>query len=435
MAEAVPDRSVNFREYAQRRVLAGEVHARPYEVLAAPVRASQLALVHGAPEAERAHLARLLASHGAEPPGDGAGYFTRDLGGFRLRWERHSEFSTYTVLRHDPFETPFQASALDFLPADWLEGLPGELMTAVHVVVAKDLPDDLGPLFDGNAMIGAKVLWGAGEAWTDFRLHADGFSRFVLRDLGLSKGQTGRLVQRLLEIETYRMMALRAFPLARRAAGEIARIDGELGGIVTQLADPKVQQNDRELLEHLTRLAAEAEHLDAATGFALSAARAYYAIVGQRIAELREDRIPGLQTFAEFIDRRLGPAMKTCESVSERKQLLSTRVSRAGDLLRTRVDIALEEKNRDLLNSMNRRAELQLRLQETVEGLSVVAISYYLLGLIGYLAKGLKSAGLPINPDLAGLIGLPVAAAAVWLGVRRLRQAIGHGEAPGKDGD
>ena len=427
MAEAVPTRSVAFREHGQRRALAGEVHARPYEVLSAPVRASRLVLVHGDPEAERRHLAGLLTSHGAEPPGDGAAYFIRDLGGFRLRWERHNEFSTYTFVREDPFETPFQASALDLVPADWLESLPGELMTGVHIAVAKDLPEELGPLFDGNGLVGSKVLWGAGEAWTDFRLHADGFGRYILRDLGLTRGQTGRVVQRLLEIETYRMMALLAFPLARRAAADIARIDRELAGIVSQLADPAIKQNDRELLEHLTRLAAEAEQIDADTSFRLSAAKAYYAIVLQRIGELREDRIPGLQSIAEFTDRRLGPAMKTCESVSDRQQLLARRVSRAGDLLRTRVDIALEEKNRDLLNSMNRRAELQLRLQETVEGLSVVAISYYLLGLIGYLAKGLKATGLPVDYDLAGLIGLPVVMGAVWLGVRRLRRAIGHG--------
>lgn len=423
MADGLP---IRLNEHAQRRGLAGEVHARPYEMLSAPVRASQLAMVHADPDAERAHLARLLASHGAEPPGDGAGYFIRDLGGLRLRWERHSEFSTYTVMRFDPFDDGFAATALDLIPADWLEALPGEAMTAVHVLVAKELPADLGPLFDGNSLVGSKVLWGAGEAWTDFRLHADGFSRVVLKDCGLSRGQTGRLVQRLLEIETYRMMALLAFPLARQSAPEVARIDRELAGIVSQLADPKIEQNDRDLLEHITRLAAEAERLDAATSFRLSAAKAYYAIVCRRIEELREDRIPGLQTFAEFIDRRLGPAMKTCDSVSERQQLLATRVSRAGDLLRTRVDIALEEKNRDLLNSMNRRAELQLRLQETVEGLSVVAISYYLLGLIGYLAKGLKSVGLPVDYDLAGLIGLPVVAGAVWLGVRRLRKALNH---------
>jgi uncharacterized membrane-anchored protein len=425
MAEGLP---IRLNEHARRRELAGEVHARPYEQMSAPVRASQLAMVNAAPDAERAHLARLLAPHGAEPPGDGVGYVVRDLGGVRLRWERHSEFSTYTFIRQDPpGDGVFDATALDLVPADWLAGLPGEAMTAVHVVVSKSLPDDPGPLFGGNALVGSKVLWGAGEAWTDFRLHADGFSRVVVRDLGLTRGQTGRLVQRLLEIETYRMMALLAFPLARRSAPEIARIDGELAGIVGQLADPAVRQNDRELLEHLTRLAAEAERLDAANSFRLSAAKAYYAIVCRRIEELREDRIPGLQTFAEFIDRRLGPAMKTCESVSERQQLLATRVSRAGDLLRTRVDIALEEKNRDVLASMNRRAELQLRLQETVEGLSVVAISYYLLGLVGYLAKGLKSLGLPVDYDLAGLVGLPVVIGAVWLGVRRLRTALGHG--------
>jgi uncharacterized membrane-anchored protein len=424
MIQPSPIRAIGFREHAQRRILAGEVHARPYEVMTAPVRASRLAMVHGSPEEERAHLGRLLISHGAEPPGDGVNYFLRDLGGFRLRWERHSEFSTYTFMRFDPFEMPITARALDLLPTDWLESLPGEMITGVHVAVAKTLPEDIGPIFDNNALIGAKVLWGAGEVWTDFRLHADGFARVVLHDLGLTAGQTGRLMQRLLEIETYRMMALLAFPLARSSAAEIARIDRDLAGIVTQLADPKIEQNDRDLLDRLTGLAAEAERLDAATSFRLSAAKAYYAIVNQRIAELREDRIPGFQTFAEFIDRRLGPAMKTCESVSERQQLLATRVSRAGDLLRTRVDIALEEKNRDLLNSMNRRAELQLRLQETVEGLSVVAISYYLLGLIGYLAKGLKAVGLPVDYDLAGLIGLPLVAAAVWLGVRRLRKAI-----------
>jgi uncharacterized membrane-anchored protein len=425
MAEGLP---IRLNEHAQRRGLAGEVHARPYELLSAPVRASQLAMVHASPADERAHLARLLSSHGAEPPGDGAGYFIRDLGGFRLRWERHSEFSTYTVMRFDPFDDGFAHTALDMIPADWLEAMPGQAMTAVHVLVSKGLPEDLGPLFDGNSLVGSKVLWGAGEAWTDFRLHADGFSRVILKDCGLTRGQTGRLVQRLLEIETYRMMALLAFPLARQSAPEISRIDRELADIVSQLADPGVQQNDRDLLEHLTRLAAEAERLDAATSFRLSAAKAYYAIVCRRIEELREERIPGLQTFAEFIDRRLGPAMKTCDSVSDRQQLLARRVSRAGDLLRTRVDIALEEKNRDLLNSMNRRAELQLRLQETVEGLSVVAISYYLLGLIGYLAKGLKAVGMPVDYDLAGLIGLPVVAGAVWLGVRRLRKALNHKE-------
>lgn len=429
MNETVPVRAHSLREHRLRRALAGELHARPYEQLVAPVRASHLAVLHDGLDAaaERTFLTEWLAQHGSEPPGEGANYFSREVGSLRLRWERHAEFSTYTFFRTDNFEAPFAATALDLVSHDWLERLPGELMTAVHVAVEKTyrMPEDLAVQFDGNPLVGSHVMGGAGEIWTDFRLHADGFGRVLVRDHGLTRGQTGRLVQRLLEIETYRMMALLAFPLARDANAEVSRMDKGLAGIVSELADPKSAANDRALLDHLTALAAQAESLDAATSFRLSAARAYYAIVIQRIAELREDRIAGLQTIAEFMDRRLAPAMKTCDSASERQQLLARRVSRAGDLLRTRVDIALEEKNRDLLHSMDRRAHLQLRMQETVEGLSVVAISYYLLGLVGYAGKGLKALGLPVDSDVLALVSLPIIVGMVWLGVRRLRKAIG----------
>jgi uncharacterized membrane-anchored protein len=432
MADPVSGRSLIVKEHPLRRPLAGEVHARPYEQVSAPLRASHLAILHDGlgVATERAFLVELLASHGVEPPGDGATHLSRDLGGLRLKWERHTEFSTYTFLRFDSFQTPFAAAALDLAPRDWLDRMPGAVISAVHIAIAATAfgADPLAALFDGNALIGSKVLGGVAEAWTDLRLHADGFGRILVQDQGMSRGQTGRVMQRLLEIETYRMMALLAFPEARRIHAEVARMDGALADIVTELADPAIAQNDRELLDRLTALAAEAERLDAAAGFRLAAARAYHAIVTQRIAELREERIPGTQTLAEFMDRRLAPAMKTCESAAERRELLSVRAARAGDLLRTRVDIALEEKNRDLLKSMNRRAHTQLRLQETVEGLSVVAISYYLLGLVLYAAKGLKGAGLPIDPDIAALVSLPVIIGAVILGVRRLRRALLHEE-------
>ncbi|MBX9634071.1 MAG: DUF3422 domain-containing protein [Magnetospirillum sp.] len=433
MADVMPGRIWAFREHTARRALAGEVHARPYEQVSAPLRASHLAILHDGLSVadERAFLAGLLAAHGAEPPGEGASHFSRDLGALRLKWERHSEFSTYTFLRFDAFTEPFQNSALDLVPHDWLDRMPGDVIAALHVAVepAGRQPEDLVAVFDGNPLVGSKVLGSAGVVWTDFRLHADGFGRTLVVDDGLSRGQTGRLLQRLVEIETYRMLALLAFPVARHAFFEVTRMDRGLTDIVTELADPEIVQNDRELLDRLTGLAAEAERLDASTSFRLSAARAYYAIVNQRIVELREDRIPGVQTVAEFMDRRLAPAMNTASSAAERQQLLARRAARAGDLLRTRVDIALEEKNRDLLKSMNRRAKVQLRLQETVEGLSVVAISYYLLGLVLYAAKGLKGAGLPVDPDVAALIALPVILGTVVLGLRRLRHALGHGGA------
>jgi uncharacterized membrane-anchored protein len=181
---------------------------------------------------------------------------------------------------------------------------------------------------------------------------------------------------------------------------------------------------ERKLLDELMKLSSEIEDVAAATTYRFSAARAYYALVLRRVEELREQRVEGLQTLSEFVDRRLAPAMRTCEAVSERLETLSRRVSRASQLLRARVEIQLEAQNRDLLESMNRRAHLQLRLQQTVEGLSVAAITYYLASLVGYLAKGAKAVGLPVDSDLATAAAIPLVALATWLGLRRLHRHL-----------
>ena len=243
------------------------------------------------------------------------------------------------------------------------------------------------------------------------------------------------LIQRLTEVETYRMMAMLAFPVARETRPLVAAAEERLSRMVTGLADGGGGvEEERSLLRLLSRLAAEAEELTARTSYRFGASRAYYALVRKRVEELREERIVGLQPSGEFLYRRLIPAMDTCESVAARQGDLARRIAQASDLLRTRVDVALEEQNRDLLESMDRRAQLQLRLQETVEGLSVVAISYYLVGLVVYLAKGLKAAGLPVDPAIAAGVAIPVVLGLVWLGVRRLRRAVTGGHEKGKKG-
>lgn len=428
-----PERVWQFHEHNLRGVLAGEIHARPYQRLPSPVRVSHIAVLHEDLSAadERAYIAALFQPYGVEAPGEGAEHVARDLGAFLFRWERHREFSTYTFSRGDAFEVPFQSTALSLVPVDWLDRMTGEVIAAIHICVDKTVrtQDELGLLFNHHPLVGSKVVGGAAEAWSDLHLYPDGFLRIMVYDESLTDGQVGRLIQRLSEIETYRMMALLAFPDARYANGQTVGMDRELAGIVQELADPNTDHNDRELLERLTALAAMAEKLDATTNFRLSATKAYYDIVRQRIVELREDRISGVQTLSEFMERRLAPAMKTCEAAARKQDQLSRRVGRAGDLLRTRVDIAMEEKNRDLLDSMNRRALMQFRLQRTVEGLSIAAISYYVLGLVAYAAKGMKSWGLPIDTDIAVMLALPVILMVAFLGLQRLHKSLA------KDGD
>ncbi|MBP5858502.1 DUF3422 domain-containing protein [Marivibrio halodurans] len=420
-------------EHPLRYQLSNELHARPFEELTAPADIVLYAMVTGEGTAgdDRAHLTRLCDRFGINPPMAGANFFSADFGAFRLRWERHSEFTGYTVIRPRTGGAPFAEPAGNALPADWFEGLPGELLVATHLVLlSRDdpVPDQrtLERLFVPASLVTSLLAGGSAQVWTDLRIHPDGHNRILLRDLHMQNRKAGRVVQRLLEIATYRNVALLALPLARETSPRIARIDRALADLTAMMAETGAadSHDDGDLLERLTRQSAEIERLASETAYRFSAAKAYHALIETRLLELREEQIDGYQTIAEFLERRLGPAMRTCASVGDRLADLSRRATRAANLLRTRVDFALERQNQNLLHSMDRRAKLQLRLQQTVEGLSVAAISYYLIGLIGYATKALAKAGAPVDPTLATGVSVPFIVALLWVGMHRTRRMI-----------
>lgn len=419
---------------AERLTLADEVHARPPEPLETPCRATYLAVLVDAEEREleRQHVARLCARHDVSPPGPGVAQFSAQLGAVRLKWERHGEFSSYVFIVPGRSPQPFSEPASALLPEGWLEAIPGRTVVAAHAKLvhsdgAAPDPAFLAEHFGGNMVVGSSIGEGAGYAFTDFRIHPDGCSRFLLIDRGFTPRQAGRMMQRLFEIEAYRMLALLALPIARRQSPRILAIEKALAGLTDGMA--RGDGDDEALLHELTRLAAEVESGLAASQFRFGACRAYSELVRTRIVELREDRIPGLQTVEEFMARRFTPAVATCNTVSQRLRDLSDRVAQASALLATRVGIAREKQNQSLLESMNRRAKLQLRLQQTVEGLSVAAIVYYVAGLVGYAAKAAREAGLPVKAELAVGISLPVIALAALWAIRRARRHISNAEA------
>jgi len=428
--------------HPQRFQLTNEVHARPYANIYVPARASHLAILltpEQKPE-DREALNALCERYLIPPPAADVDHFNGEFGSFQLRWEQHSEFTTYTFYTEGNCADPFSETALRSVPDAWLKSLPGEVIVAAHAGMMcckykgkaeERQPVDLdviSPMFEGNTLIGSGVAGGDASAFTDFRIHADGFSRILVIDHNFhSSRQAGRLLHRLFEIEVYRMMALLAFPMARKMLPELNERDKRLVNITTMMS--RTDDNDpsccpAELLDELTELATEVENSLSSSHFRLGAAQAYIELVNKRIEDLREVRTPGLQTFREFMDRRLAPAMNTCRSVSLRQKSLSKRIAQAGQLLRTRVDVELERQNQNLLESMDKRAQLQLRLQETVEGLSVAAITYYSVSLVGYLAKAGKEAGLPIKPELVMGIAIPVIAGALIFGVRLIRKKV-----------
>lgn len=423
-----------YREHPHRELLLRELHARPSEPLQAPLRLSQFAVLSGEKpqdvDADRAHLALLCTRKGGSSPAEDAKHHVTSFGGLSLKWERHTEFCTYTFFRRAHFNMPFADTVMDDVPEDWLADLPGLVLSAQHIAV---LPQDLEMPdaeeislrhFGGNPVVGNSVAGGKARVWADFRMHGDHFTRILVQDNGLDRRHAGRTVQRLIEMNTYRALALMALPMAQEISPRLRAIDEGLADISARMADTDDQTTDAELLGRLSQLSADIENLAARTSYRFAAARAYYGLVQQRLQDLRMSRMNGLLTLDGFLARRLGPAMATCDSAAERQEALAQRASRVGSLLRARVEVGLEHQNRDLLDSMNERAKVQLKLQETVEGLSVVAISYYAIGLAGYMFKAVAKSITAFDATIATGLIAPFIVAGVWYGLRRAKRAV-----------
>jgi uncharacterized membrane-anchored protein len=380
---------------------------------------------------------RLLPGQDGLAPEQMQGNFLRlRLGSYTLKWERHSEFTRYSLVQSLPDQALQGASDTELLaalllPPDWLRNIPGQTLAAIQLLL---LHGDLGdpdariaqaqPWFGEPALVACTMGRNSHSmAFTDFRLRPSGFERMVvIAPQDTSQTRAGRVSQRLLELETYRLMALRGLPVAKELAPMLADAEGHLADITTRLESKSA--DDQELLDTLVSLSARVERATATHMYRFSATRAYQDLVNQRIAELREETIPGIQTIGEFLQRRMSPAMATVEATAQRLASLSERVARASALLRTRVDIASEQQNQQLLAKLTRGQELQLHLQTTVEGLSIAAISYYVVSLLLYAGKGLKAMGLPLNPELAVGALMPLVLWAVWAAGRRIHNSV-----------
>ncbi len=414
---------------------ANELHARPFPEISAPCRAAFIAttLEPGADQRAkvRAHLLDLLDRHGADHPAPGASHYSSKLGQLTLKWEGHSEFTTYTLFADGLTPDAFKGQLHESFPKDWMAEMPGQVITSAIVrieveenetAIEKRLDSEMRQWFVGESLAAAYILDRSAVVATDFRIDAGGHVRFaVLVKDGTGKRRIGRIVQRLLEIETYKCTAMLTLPVARSVFSKAHALDSELSGVVQSMA--REGDDAAASLDRLLAVSANVELLQSETSFRFSAGRAYREIVAQRVDVLREERVLGRQLFSEFMMRRFDPAMRTCDAAQTRVSDLSAQAARASDLLSTRVGVAATEQNRRLLHRMNERAALQMRLQETVEGLSVVAVTYYAVNLLGYLLAPIAKGILPSKSWLMGILVVPVGLL-VWMLVRRIKARV-----------
>jgi uncharacterized membrane-anchored protein len=409
-----------FAAHRDRAAAIGEVHSRPHPAVPVPRTIIQLAFVtEGGAVVDASVISEMCKTQGVERPIQGARYHAIPWGDGFIRWERHSEFSTYVwdtlLIQEEDWRThsPFGGA---FNP-------PGAAMSGVRLEIHALGEDEPAPPFrlDPESLCHSLVEDGKASILTDFRQDADGLTRIYILDRGLADNRRGALAQRLIEIETYRVFCMLGLSLAQSLSARLKRMEDELADL-TDAIRRSGRQDSEALLAQLTDLAAGLEAQAASSLFRFGASRAYHEIVLERLQVLKEVPYAGAESWTHFLTRRIAPAMRTVRSVEERQANLSRKLSRTTQLLRTWVDVEVEKQNRNLLASMNDRARMQLRLQQTVEGLSVAAISYYVVGLASYMLGGLPTVpGMPGPKLVLGLL-VPFVVLAIWFVVRRIRR-------------
>lgn len=412
---------MGFPAHDGRSGALGEVHSRPHALIEAPRVLIQLSfMTEGGSSVDHAVLASLSRRLGLAAPDRNARHHAMKVGNGTLRWERHTEFSTY--LWDGPL--PAKPGGQEDTPFGNGFSPPGTVISGIRLEIRKWTPanEKLVATFDPTSLCFSTVEDGKAAIASDFRQDGDGLTRILMLDRGMSPARNGAVSQRVIDIETYRTLALLGLPMALNLSGRVRRIEDRLAAITHEMRSQE-RRDEQALLSELTDLAAELEADAASSLYRFGASRAYYGIVGERLEALHEVAMPGHNTWAGFLQRRAAPAMRTCRSVEERQANLSRKLTRATTLLRTWVDVEVEKQNRDVLASMNNRARLQLRLQQTVEGLSVAAVSYYVVGLIGYLAKGSSLFGIELKPEIVTAVAVPLTILGVWWAVRRIRRS------------
>ena len=174
----------------------------------------------------------------------------------------------------------------------------------------------------------------------------------------------------------------------------------------------------------LSSLSLELTAIASEISFRMDATKAYAQLVHERLEQVNPRPIEGYASLTDFTQRRFRPAMSTCEATTERVRQLALRASQLSSLLRARIDTKIENQNAQRLRSMEQSTSMQVRLQQLVEGFSVVDLSYYLIGLVGYFLPllPLESVGLS-KTEVMALLVVPVVAS-IWIGMRLLRKRL-----------
>jgi len=427
-----------MQEYALRRVLSDELHARAFHDFDGAGRFIRFVYLVGSDDGNVvAYVNKFLSGAGIAPIDAGEKFRRQDMVGYALRIERHTEFLSISFVekglraKNGLPANAFHEAGLQHLPFSWARNAPAPLFHAIWVEVGGNPPRGLNQsrmlkILESRAVASNKFSDDAAQVHFAFDIDQAGFSRVVIFNQAIEASRMGRVVQRVVEVETYRLLALLGLATVKEYSGRLGLIEDVVSTLTNDLAE-QIRQPDGQvqvLLSILSSQAAEVEDIYSKTSYRLAATTAYLNILTSRLDRMQMTRLPGFQGVRGFLDRRMAPAMQSCSAFAERLASLSRRISRAGELLRTQTELVIQRQNRDLLQSMDERAKHQLRIQQMVERLSIAAVTYYGVGLVGYVAVSLPIAEWGLSLTYIKAASVPAIAVAVWLTLRQVKDVV-----------
>ncbi len=431
-----------------------ELHARPYIRLGSNLRVFHFAYLISENQEKEAwnYLRKFLEiTDFSSPPNKSFKFWVAESKELIIRYECHTEFISLTLIYPEKIKLSknripilFEESFLNILPIEFLKNFPGRHLMSSWIDMSPGKhnfnPNDIEKVFFHDNFAGSLVAESGAKVFMSFKSDKsyflnDGFRRVFIQNKSLRTRRTGRLLQRIVELETYQVLSLLGLPSVREEGKNLSILEKTITKIIKSVSKTAKQnlkkgslsypdyQND---LNELSYVVAKIEEISSSTNYRLSATFAYYKLVEQRLKDLREDRLESFQTNKEFLSRRLEPAIRTCEAFSRRLETLATRAQRADNLVRTQIEMGIQIQNKNLLESMEIRARAQLRLQETVESLSIVAITYYIIGLLSTIVNPLNLNFFFFNKQIFLALSVPTVLIIIWFAAKILRKKINN---------
>ena len=176
------------------------------------------------------------------------------------------------------------------------------------------------------------------------------------------------------------------------------------------------------MLHRLNALAAELETGAAKSLYRFGATRAYDEVMRVRLEAIGERPCPARRRWPPFSPAASPPRSAPAPPLRPVRTIFRKSSCAPRNCCARASKSKLESQNQDVLRSMNERVRMQLRLQQTVEGLSVAAITYYIASIAHLMLEGAHKRAEWLDPTLATALAVPFIFAFVWWNVRRLRK-------------